>query len=191
MVKASFFLTGNFYRNIAFKNLVRELKNDGHYLGPHSDQHLLYCDWIKRDSLLIDEPAFINDLEANYKKMAIHGIFNNNAGFFMPPYEWYNDSISVWAQRINNQLINFTPGTLSNADYTTPAMKNYRSADSIYQSILRYEQSRRSGLNGFILLLHTGTDPARTDKMYYRLPELILYLKRKGYQMVRIDELLK
>ena len=44
-VKASFFFTGRFYRNPAFKKIVRQLKQGGHYLGPHSNEHLLYCDW--------------------------------------------------------------------------------------------------------------------------------------------------
>jgi peptidoglycan/xylan/chitin deacetylase (PgdA/CDA1 family) len=39
-VKASFFLTGNFYRNKAFKKIVQQLKDQGHYLGCHSDRHL-------------------------------------------------------------------------------------------------------------------------------------------------------
>ena len=46
-------------------------------------------------------------------------------------------------------------------------------------------------MNGFILLIHIGTDPGRTDKFYYLLPELISELKGKGYRFVRIDELLQ
>lgn len=190
-ISASFFLTGNFYRKSAFKNIIRILKADGHYLGPHSDKHLLYCDWNNRDSLLVSKEEFANDLLNNYKAMSLHGIKTGDAKFFMPPYEWYNNSIATWTIQLNKQLINFTPGTLSNADYTTPDMKNYRSSDTIFQSILKYEQNHKAGLNGFILLLHIGTDKGRTDKMYYRLPGLISYLKRKGYNLVRVDELLK
>ncbi|MCC6288383.1 MAG: glycoside hydrolase family 9 protein [Chitinophagaceae bacterium] len=190
-INASFFLTGNFYRNPAFKNIIRTLKSNGHYLGPHSDKHLLYCDWTKRDSLLVTKGIFTNDLSRNYEAMSSFGIKPTDAKYFMPAYEWYNDSIALWTNQFNKQLINFTPGTLSNADYTTPGMKNYRSADTIFQSILAYEQTHKPGLNGFILLLHIGTDSKRTDKMYYRLPELISYLKRKQYNMVTIEELLK
>ncbi|PVD51141.1 cellulase [Terrimonas sp.] len=189
-VSASFFLTGNFYRNPAFKNMIRTLKSNGHYLGPHSDKHILYCDWTKRDSLLVTQEIFANDLGQNYEAMSSFGIKPTDAYYFMPPYEWYNDSIAVWTNHFGSQLINFTTGTLSNADYTTPEMKNYRSSDTIFQSILRYEQTHVSGLNGFILLLHIGTDSKRTDKMYYRLPELISYLKRKKYALVTIEGLL-
>jgi peptidoglycan/xylan/chitin deacetylase (PgdA/CDA1 family) len=89
------------------------------------------------------------------------------------------------------QLVNYTPGTLSHADYTTPDEKNYRNSEMIYQSILDYEKKYSSGLNGFVLLMHIGTDAKRADKFYYHLPQLLQWLKEQGYQPVRIDELLK
>ena len=115
---------------------------------------------------------------------------DKQAAFFLPPYEWYNDTIAAWTKEMGLQLINFTPGTRSNADYTTPNDKNYRSSEEIYNSIINYEQTKPAGLNGFILLLHIGTDPNRTDKFYYRLPELIKYLKAKGYHFQTVEQLL-
>lgn len=188
-VKASFFFTGRFYRNRAFAHAIRQLKADGHYLGAHSDQHPLYADWTKRDSTLITHRAFRRDLRHNYAAMKRFGITASAARFFLPPYEWYNKEIVRWTAEEKLQLINFTPGTLSNADYTTPDMKNYRSSDTILQSVWDYERQRPSGLNGFMLLLHFGTDPKRTDKLYRRLPELLRFLKTKGYELVRVDQL--
>jgi len=191
-VKASFFLTGNFYRNPAFKPLIRLLKKDGHYLGPHSNAHLLYADWTKRDSLLITHSAFNADLDANYAIMKKRGIHKNQARYFLPPYEWYNQQIADWTSERGLQLVNFSPGTRSNADYTYPEMgASYRSSTEIFDSIIHYEQTQADHLNGFILLLHLGTDPRRTDKMYDCLPDLIRYLQQQGYAPVRIDELLQ
>jgi endoglucanase len=190
-IRASFFLTGRFYRNKDFAKTIQQLKKNGNYLGAHSDQHLLYCDWNKRDSLLVTRKQFSFDLADNYTSMARHGIDIKKASFFLPPYEWYNDSIAAWTKNLKLQLINFTSGTRSNADYTTPLDKNYRSSEEIYNSIISYEQTKPSGLNGFILLVHIGTDPKRTDKFYKRLPDMIKYLKAKGYQFQRVDELLK
>ena len=51
-------------------------------------------------------------------------------------------------------------------------------------------KAKGDGLNGFILLLHIGTDPARTDKFYRRLDELIEFLRSKKYEIVRVDDLL-
>jgi peptidoglycan/xylan/chitin deacetylase (PgdA/CDA1 family) len=116
---------------------------------------------------------------------------NHSPGrYFLPPYEWYNDSISYWCEKQGIQLLNFTPGTLSSADYTTPSDKNYRSSETIYHSIIDYEKSHSAGLNGFILLMHIGTDPKRTDKFYLKLPQLIEYLKTSGYSFKTIDQLI-
>ncbi|MBL7741720.1 MAG: glycoside hydrolase family 9 protein [Chitinophagaceae bacterium] len=190
-VKASFFFTGRFYRNPAFAPVIRRLKKEEHYLGAHSDEHLLYCDWIKRDSLFVTRRQFMVDLLNNYAEMTAFGISQKNAVFFLPPYEWYNDSIAAWTKEMGLQLINYTPGTLSTADYTTPGMKNYRSSEAIYNSITHFESARPSGMNGFILLVHIGTDPKRTDKLYDRLPELIRHFQGKGYCFQTIDKLLK
>lgn len=190
-VKASFFLTGRFYRNPTFKKIIQQLKKQGHYLGAHSDAHLLYCDWSKRDSLLVTKEEFTSDLYKNYAVMRTFGVKKEQARFFLPPYEWYNDTIAAWTAQASLQLINFTPGTLSHADYTTPDATNYRSSATIRNSIERFEATRVNGLNGFILLLHIGTDPKRTDKFYHQLPTLLQWLQNKGYQLVRIDELFK
>jgi len=190
--KASFFFTGNFYRNPQFSSIIRSLKEDGNYMGAHSDKHLLYSDWKKRDSLLVNKATFTSDLNANYKAMAKFGIKKEQSPYFLPPYEWYNQTIADWTNEMGLQLINFTPGTRSNADYTFPEMgKSYRSSDEIYQSILDYSRKDAAGLNGFILLLHIGTDPRRSDKFYDKLPGLIEQLKKEGYELVKVDELLK
>jgi len=190
-IHGSFFLTGNFYRNKKFKKIIKDLKRNGNYLGSHSDKHLLYCDWKKRDSLLVTKQEFTEDLQNAYKELNKWNIEKNEAHYFLPPYEWYNDSIAKWTNEMGLQLVNFTPGTRSNADYTYPEMGNkYVNSDSVFNSIIHYEMRSSNRLNGFILLVHLGTDPRRTDKFYKRLPELINELKERGYQFVRIDELL-
>jgi endoglucanase len=187
-VQASFFLTGNFYRN--FPTLIKKLNANGHYLGSHSDRHLLYADWKNRDSLLVSKEQFTGDMRKSFAAMRKYGI--SPPKYFLPPYEWYNDSIAYWTTQLAGmQLINYSPGTRSNADYTWPEMgKQYLSSDSIYNSITGYEANNSSGLNGFILLLHIGTDPRRKDKFYNRLPDLIRHLRQRGYVFKKIDELL-
>ena len=190
-VKASFFFTGRFYRNAAFKRVIGQLKKQGNYLGAHSDQHLLYCDWGRRDNLLVTREQFNQDLANNYAAMQAYGISKKNALFFLPPFEWYNDSIAAWTKQQGMQLVNFTPGTYSNADYTTPGMKNYRPGADILDSIITYEQRNPTGLNGFMLLLHIGTHTERIDKFYHQLPALIQYLRKRKYELITINELLK
>jgi peptidoglycan/xylan/chitin deacetylase (PgdA/CDA1 family) len=84
-IHGSFFLTGNFYRNEEFRTLIKQLSSAGHYLGAHSDQHLLYCDWEKRDSLLVSSSEFRVDLENNYKAMSVFGIIKRKHPIFFLP----------------------------------------------------------------------------------------------------------
>ena len=190
-IHGSFFFTGNFYSNPTFKSIIKKLQRGGNYLGSHSDKHLLYCDWDKRDSLLVTHEEFTQDLENAYQKLSKWNIDKKDAHYYLPPYEWYNDSIAKWTKEMGLQLINFSPGTRSNADYTYPEMgKKYVSSDEVMKSILAYESNSNNGLNGFILLSHFGTDPRRTDKFYHQLPALIKKMKLRGYEFVRIDELL-
>jgi peptidoglycan/xylan/chitin deacetylase (PgdA/CDA1 family) len=187
---ASFFFTGRFYRNPDFAAAIRRLKAEGHYLGAHSDGHILYSDWKEREKTLVSKKEFAADLKRNYAAMRKFGIRRADARYFLPPYEWYNDEIAAWTKQSGLTLVNFTPGTSSNADYTTPDDKNYLSSDAIFERIKSYEARDADGLNGFILLIHIGAGPKRADKFYARLDELLVWLQSKGYASVRIDELL-
>lgn len=158
-------------------------------MAPHSDKHLLYADWEKRDMTLVSRFVFEKDLEDNYRAMKKTGLNIDEPRYFIPPYEWYNQQISDWAKDMNVQVVNFTPGTGSNADYTTPDMNSYKSSETLYNNILKYEQENT--LNGYLLLIHIGTHPDRTDKLYNRLDPLIKELKNRGYEFIRVDEMMK
>jgi len=181
--KASFFLTGDFYRNQEFGALIRSLRKDGHYLGAHSDKHLLYAAWENRDSLLVTRDLFMRDLRENYRAMAAFGIMKKDARYFIPPFEWYNRTVSTWCADAGLTIVNFTPGTLSTADYTYPGPgRRFINSDSIYSGILMHERQSPRGLKGFILLTHIGVDPRRADKFYRKLDPLLEELKKRGYR---------
>jgi endoglucanase len=186
-IKAGFFFTGRLYDNKDLHPVINQLKADGHYLGPHSDQHLLYNAWKSRDSLLVTRDSFLLDLKTNYQKMEALGI-RESVKFFIPPFEWWNNAIASWCYEESIQLVSFTPGTFTNADYTYPELgKSYKSSDVILQRL--FEKERTDGLNGCIVLVHVGTDPRRNDKLYDRLVEIVSELKRKGYSFGRVDEI--
>lgn len=184
--KGSFFLTGNFYRNPENKLLIADLVAGGHYVGAHSDGHLLYADWTKRDSSLVSQQMLVSDLKANYQKMSAFGLSAEKQNVFLPPYEWYNAQSVDWCRQLGLKVINFTPGISSNADYTTPDMKEYQSSETIMNDIKAFEKGDQNGLNGCIMLIHLGTVPERTDKFYNRLGELLEWLKKRGYSMERL-----
>jgi len=190
-IKASFFLTGNFYRNKNYSTIIQSLKDGGHYLGAHSDQHLLYCDWQNRNKLLVSKTEFLHDLNQNYLEMQKFGIEREDALYYLPSFEWYNNTIKKWTAESGLQLINYSPGTMSHADYTAPSLdRSYLSSREIVESIYNYETKSTSGLNGFILLLHIGVSEERSDKLYVKLGSIIEQLKKRNYQFLRIDQVL-
>jgi len=188
-VKGNFFFTGRFYRNRFFQSDIKQLHKAGHYLGPHSDQHLLYCDWTKRDSLLVTKDSFSKDLQQNIAAIKALGI--QRPTYFIPPYEWWNDSIAYWSRNENLVLFNFSPGIRTAADYTWPEMgAAYKSSDWLVNHVEELASNNPNVFNGAIILIHAGIDPRRKDKFYHRLPQLLRLLKQKGYQFKRIDELI-
>lgn len=183
-IKGGFFFTGEFFE--MYPDVVRRLVAEGHYVGSHSYGHLLYAPWGNRDSLLVTRQEFNEDIFKSYKVLREFGI--TNAPYFIPPYEHYNATISSWARQLGLQVINYTPGTITNGDYTTPEMKRYFSSKEILSRIWEYERTDPNGLNGHIMLIHFGTDPARTDKFYDKLPGLIRELRRKGYSFTPLKD---
>lgn len=188
--KASFFLTGDFLREPSFSHLVRRMVADGHYLGPHSDKHLLYCGWEESRPTLVTREAFQRDLEDNLREIDRFGIPRAAVRYWVPAYEWYNAEVSGWSGEMGLRVVSFTPGTRANADYTGEADRNFVPSRAILESILRKEQSDPRGLNGFLLLMHVGAGPGRRDKMHDLLGELLDRLAARGYDFVRVDRLL-
>lgn len=186
-VKGGFFFTGKFYE--MYPDIVRQLVTDGHYVGSHSYGHLLYAPWEKRDSMLVSKQQFVDDMLKSYNTMASFGISKEKAPYFIPPYEYYNSKVNGWAHEMGLQIINFTPGTGTNADYTTPDMgERYKSSAQLYKRLLDFE--RQHTLNGHFLMIHFGTHPSRTDKFYTMLPKIIKTLQHRGYTFVSVEEML-
>ena len=184
-IQGAFFFTGRFYE--LYPDIIKTLLDKGHYVGGHSYGHLLYMPWENPDSLLVTREEFEADMMKSYDLMRKAGIEYKDAPLYIPPYEYYNKEISSWAKSMGIQVVNYTPGTASNADYTTPDMKNYRSSKSIFDQIMALE--KKEGLNGHLMLIHFGTHDDRTDKFYNGYMEkMIKTLKRKGYTFAPIRE---
>ncbi|MGI0106517.1 polysaccharide deacetylase family protein [Salinimicrobium sp. WS361] len=177
-IEASFFLTGDFIRQ--HRELVKEIAAAGHFVGAHSDRHLLYNDWTKRDSLLYSPATIKKDIIDNLKELEAIDIYPEA---FMPPYEWYNQKVVEIATEAGQRTINFSPGIRTNADYTSPDMANYLSSEEILKNLYHYEQE--NGLKGFHILIHPGTTPLRKDKLYLYLDSIINELKERGYHFLR------
>jgi endoglucanase len=185
-IRGSFFLTGNYLRDPANLPAIKKMVSDNHYIGPHSDRHLLYIPWENRDTLLVTKDRFVSDYKANLAELQQKGVSSASVKYFLAPYEWYNSTISKWSGEMGATLINLTPGTATNADYTTPDMTNYLSSEVLINRLEKFEATDSKGLNGAFVLIHLGTDPLRTDKLYSKLGELIAYFSSKGYSFKKL-----
>lgn len=189
-VKAAFFFSGDFLRKSKAKRQIKKLKSQGHYIGPAGNHYFQLTDWDKSLKSDLNKTVFLNDLKENYAALKKHGISKQQAPFFNPPFELYDDNISFWCKEVGIHIIRSTPGTDSNLDYTFPEMReHYYSSRDILNKIMQVED--KSGLNGYILQFNYGTNPARKDKLYKHLENLLMDLKREGYEFVDIFKAVK
>lgn len=181
-IKGSFFVTGNTLRAKEFEKTLKAIVKKGHYLGGHSDDHLQYAAWEGRTTL-VPADSLTADLRKNLDELNKWGIRDEKARYYLPPYEFYNAENVADMQKSGVEVINFTPGIRTSADYTTPDMKNYAGSQALIDQLYQFEKEK--GLNGAIILIHPGTVKERTDKLYHRLDEIIVYLKGKNYMFTR------
>ena len=185
-VKGNFFLTGNCLRHAPNQDVIRRIVAEGHYVGGHSDGHVLYCDWGSQRPTLMSADSIVNDLKANYAELAKFGVPREAAQWFLPPYEHYNDFSVGILEGMGLHVVNYTPGIGTPADYTTPDMPSYKKAQPLIDGLWKFEKEQ--GLNGALLLIHPGIHPDRpeSERLYNRLDEIICYLKKKGYRFDRL-----
>ena len=130
--------------------------------------------------------SIMTDLRANYAELAKFGVKQADARWYLPPYEHYNAFSVGILEAMGVKVVNYTPGIGTPADYTTPDMKNYRTAQALIDGLWKFEKEQ--GLNGALVLIHPGIVESRPDgeRLYNRLGEIIRYLKKKGYRFDRL-----
>lgn len=186
-IKGSFFLTGNCFRIPEHEQLIKNIIKGGHYIGGHSDGHLLYAPWgASRDSSYYTPVQIVEDVRKNMAELNKFGVGSDDARWFLPPYEHYN-KLSVKAlESAGLKVVNYTPGIATPADYTIPSMSSYQPTQKLIDKLYEFETTQT--LNGAVLLIHPGVQDERTDKLYNRLGEVIQYLKKKGYTFKSLKE---
>jgi peptidoglycan/xylan/chitin deacetylase (PgdA/CDA1 family) len=179
----SFFLTGNCLRMSEHKVLIQRIISEGHYVGPHSDKHLLYAPWDNRQKTLVGGDSLRNDIVLNVKELEKFGVSADKQIWYLPPYEYYNEETVKVSASLGLRVMNLTSGTLTNSDYTAPGASGYRPTQTLIDHI--YDMDTKGTLNGAILLIHPGVSNRRPDKLYDRLDELMTELTKRGYNFKR------
>ena len=109
-IKASFFFTGRLYRNKQYQPVIKQLFQQKHYLGAHSDQHILYNDWKNRDSMLVTRDSLERDYQYNVAAMKQLGVISTyHIPYFIPPYEWWNKRVGKWFAEMGVKLFSLHP----------------------------------------------------------------------------------
>lgn len=195
-VKSTFFLTGEFIRK--YPRTVKRIVFEGHEVGNHTWSH-----------------PHLTSFENNRKQTTLPGMteekireeFSRTASLFelvtsskmspiwRAPFGEYNEEILQWAAKAGYRHVGWTVGrgweeTMDTMDWV--ADKNseaYRSADEIVKKILNHGKGKKYGSNGAIILMHLGTH-RKDDFPHKKLPEIIDGLRNKGYQIIKVTEMI-
>ncbi len=139
-------------------DLVRRIAQEGHTVANHTFYH----------NNLTTLPPENMELEWKLCNDTVEGLTGERPRFARPPGGQYNGEVLRAAKRSGLTMAFWTVNT---ADYTgkTPA-----------QILRRIERNLRCGA---VILLHDG--PPETAEA---LPEIIDFIRRKGYRLVSLDE---
>ncbi|WP_249435886.1 polysaccharide deacetylase family protein [Paenibacillus sp. Marseille-Q4541] len=163
-VKATFFVNGQ--RVLNHPELAKRIHDEGHVIGNHSFTH--------PDFNKITMPAFVKEIEKTEK--AIFPITGYIPKLIRPPYGEITEEQLVWAAAHNYQIVNWN-------------------VDSLDWKGLNKEQVLSNILSGIkpgaIVLQHAGGGHgSKLQGTIEALPEVIKSLKKQGYEIVTVPELL-
>lgn len=183
-LKGNFFFTGNFLERPENAEIIRRVIAGGHYVGGHSNRHLLLADWEKCEPIVPND-SLIADVDSNFNALKAFGVERDSCRWFMPPFEWIATAqVPALQDSLGLKVINPTPGIQIFRDYTTPDMPEYHSSQQIIDQLFAFEKER--GLNGAFLIIHLGTQDLRTDKLYDQMPMILDSLATMGYTFERL-----
>jgi len=183
--KVSFFVSSSFLSQAANRQLAQTMVADGHYVGPQSDS------WTRftkdgAQNLSATPPA---EIELHLGQLETLGINREHIRYFLPTSDQVTKVIAEQAQALGLTMVAGTSGTLSFATATAEGTKEFVSSQAIIDSILKVDHEQK-GLNGFLLLFPLDAGARRTDRFHARFGELLTALTLRGYDLVRVDELL-
>lgn len=195
-VHCTMFLTGDFIRR--FPETVRRIVQEGHEVGNHTFHHPHLTTYAKnrRQETLpgLTKETFQEEL----KKTA--ALFEKVTGvkmvrFWRAPYGESNAEIRQWAAELGYREVDWTVGrdqkeNMDTRDWVAhPGDPGYQSGEAIMQKILNFASEPNGRANGAIVLMHLASY-RKQDFPYERLPAIIDSLRAKGFELVRVRNLL-
>ncbi len=159
-VKASFFLTGGWIEK--YPEDVKNIYKAGHDLGNHSETHKQMSQLSKDECL--------QELKTPHDK--IKQLVGIDIKLFRPPFGDYNNTLLESTDEMNYYCIQWDIDSLDWKDYDAKTITN------------RVLNDKHLG-NGSIILFHNGG-----KHTLEALPSVIKGLQEKGYELVKISDLI-
>ncbi len=189
-VRCTLFLTGKFMEQ--HPDLVKQMLRDGHEIGNHTYSHphlTTYADNRRQETRPEVTFRFLKR-QLTRTDSIFHLITGEHLKpYWRAPYGEFNPQILTWAAQIGYLHIHWTRG-FDTYDWVTDASSRlYRTPQQIFSNIMNQEKQRRTGLNGIIVLMHLGSH-RNNNHIFEILPELIRAVRKKGYSIGTISELL-
>lgn len=163
-VKATFFLVG--YRVKKYPDIAKRIVQEGHAIGNHSYNH----------------PDFLKLKDEDFRKqitktdLLISSITGNTTSIVRPPYGNISERQIEWLAEKNKIIVNWDVDSL-----------DWKGIDAkqVMSNILPNVSP------GSIILQHSGTgDGGDLSGTVHALPNIIDKLRKKGYKLVTVQELL-
>ncbi|HON64795.1 MAG TPA: polysaccharide deacetylase family protein [Bacilli bacterium] len=160
-VKATFFLTGDFVNR--FSDLCRQIVNDGHFIGNHSDSH--------KPLTSLSETELALDLASLEEKFfAATGAVMSK--YFRPPSGIFDRESLLRLKKLGYKTCFWS---IAYKDWDTA---NQRGADYSYESVIDNLH------NGAIILMHSVSQSNREA-----LGKIIDEIRNQGFTFKTVDEL--
>lgn len=159
-VRATFFLTGDWVEK--HPEDVKQIVGFGHDIGNHSESH-------RNMSQLSKEVCEREIVSVHEKVKALTGMEMN---LFRVPYGEYDDQLIQTAQELGYKVVQWSVDSMDWKEY---------GAKSVIKTVLDNPELK----NGAIILMHNGAKDTKDA-----LESIVLGIKRQGYEIVPISELL-
>lgn len=157
-IKATFFPIGNYIRKESDKDIIRQIKDDGHALGLHTMTHDAKKIYNKsKPETLVNELIQEQDL--------IESITGERVIIFRPPFGSFKNITKIQADQMVNKGIKLWDWNAGSGDWM------HKNVPEIMKTLKQMGTGPK-----MVVLLHTK------DITVKALPEVIKYYRSKGYE---------